>query len=205
MTKKLFKIFTAIGLGIALSACSSSPKVDHYAMIYKNTGKDTGITQIKTRNRTLIVAEIKADSVLDDQFMYYQRELGKIEQFSRSQWLTNPSRMLQPIFVSALESSNAFKAVIPLPANAMGDYRADITLTKLMLNYIQGSNTSTQEKIVELGFRVRLINVDTDKLIYSRVYATEINIHEDTPVAGVSALNNALKELIPKIVNDITK
>lgn len=198
-TTQLKSILTSLILTIILVGCHSTPPANEYVMILPDTttaltAKNTSSTPTRP---TLIVGQIRVDSVFDDRSIYYQREIGKIEHFTVNRWVTNPSRMLQPIFVKSLEATNAFSAVIPMPSDTIGQNRLDITLTRLHLNYLKNDHSA------QLAFRVRLTDLDSGKLLYSRTYETQVALKNSNPQAGVDAINSALAILVPQIVSDV--
>lgn len=195
---KLKSVLASLTLAILLTGCNSAPPANDYALVLHDSTAIQATQRASSQARpALVVGQIRVDSVFDDRSIYYQREVGKIEHFTANRWVTNPSRMLQPIFVTALEQTNAFSAVIPLPSETMGQNRLDITLTRLSLNYFKNDHSA------HLGFRVRLTDLNSGKLRYSRTYNTQVAIKNSNPQAGVDAINTALAELVSQIVDDV--
>lgn len=142
---------------------------------------------------TLIVSPPHGASGFDSPRIIYLRTAHKLEYFSHSEWADTPARMLSPLIVNALESSGAFRAVVPSPSAAAGDLRLDTELIRLQQDF--GSTPSG----VRFTLRATLVDNATRKVLAWREFDENAAATSDDPYGGVLAANRAVRSALEKL------
>lgn len=146
------------------------------------------------RNSVLMVNTLPARAGYDTSQMAYRQHAHELDYFATNRWVSPPARMLEPLIVSALEQTAAFRAVT-LEANSLaGDLRLDVELIQLHQDF-----TARPSRVV-LSVRAQLVDLRDNRVLAARQFdETEAAASEDAR-GGAAAANRALQRLLAKLV-----
>lgn len=142
--------------------------------------------------RTVVVLPPKAAAGYNTALMAYQRHPGQVEYFSRHRWADQPSRMLWPLLVAALENAH-FQVVM----NNQSAGRNPLTMATELLRLRQ--EFTDQGDRVEVAIRIQLADPTGDGFLATKVFSDSEPVLTADPVAGVQAANRILTRLLPTI------
>lgn len=139
---------------------------------------------------SLLIAPPRASAGYAGSDMIYIREALELHHFAYHRWVDSPARMLEPLLLSAIESSGRFREVIPAGSQALADLRLDTQILYLRQRFEKDSCH------VELAIRSDLIEVATGKAKGGRTFRYSALCDSFTPQGGVSAINRLLGEFL---------
>lgn len=142
---------------------------------------------------TLIVNPPYAAPGFDSRRILFVRTENQLEYFAHSEWVEPPARMLGPLLVAAIENTQAFGAVVLMPASAAGELRLNTELVRLQHNF------QTQPSRVQFALRVHLIDDRTRKVLQWREFQSEAVATSETPEGGVTAANVAIQKVVYEV------
>lgn len=142
---------------------------------------------------TLIVNPPHAASGFDSQRIIYVREAHKLEYFAHNEWVDTPARMLAPLIVAAVETSGAFRAVVPTPSAAAGDLRLDTKITRLQHDF------ASQPSRVRFTLRANIVDNRTRQVLALREFDETVAAANETPYGGVVAANHAVQTVLEQL------
>ena len=142
---------------------------------------------------TLVVNPPRAAAGFDSQRIIYTRDTHKLEYFAHNEWVDTPARMLAPLIVAAIESSSAFRAVVPTPSAASGDIRLDTEILRLQQNF------GEQPGRVRFTLRAYLVDNATRRVLAWREFDESVATASDDPYGGVVAANGAVQMVLEKL------
>lgn len=184
---------------IALTGCSvlkpsTPPQAHFYALQSMPTPLTPPPAMAPGRNLpTLIVNPPHAAPGFDSARIIFVRADNQLEYFAHSEWVEPPARMLGPLLVAAAENTNAFGAVVLMPASASGELRLNTELVRLQHNF------QTQPSRVQFALRVHLIDERTRKVLRWREFQAEAVATSETPQGGVAAANVAIQKVLSEV------
>ena len=191
------KIFSALALLLALSACSSllpksAPPPGFYALDAP-AGAAAATPTPAASAPTLIVNPPQAAAGYDSSRIIYVRQAHQLQYFSQSEWVDTPARMLAPLLVKSLQMSGAFKAVVSMPSAAVGDLRLDTEIVRFQQEF-DASGSST------VRFTLRATLVDSARRSVRGTHEFEASVPggQDT-YAGVLAANSAVQTVLQQV------
>ncbi len=141
---------------------------------------------LATNAPTLVVSPTRAAAGFDSNRIIYTRDAHRIEYFAHSEWIDTPARMLAPLIITAVESSGAFRAVVPTPSAASADIKLDTEILRLQQEF------STQPSRVRFTLRAYLVDSQTRRVLAWREFDESVVAAGDDPVNGVAAANRAV-------------
>jgi cholesterol transport system auxiliary component len=136
---------------------------------------------------TLLINPPVAASGFDSQRIIYTRVNHQLEYFARSEWIDTPARMLAPLIVDALASSNAFRAAIPVTSAAAGDLRLNTEIVRLEHDF------TTQPSQLRFTLRAYVLDNATRQVLAWHEFDEVVTANSDTPYDGVIAANRAVQ------------
>ena len=142
---------------------------------------------------TLTINMSKANAGFDTKRMMYTRAPYQLEYFAKNEWVDTPARMLQPLMVSAIEKTGAFKAVLPIYSAVKSDFRLESEIVQLKQIF------NSKPSQLQFTLRVTLIDNATNKIIANREFDELTNAKSDDPVGGVLAANQAVNTVLEKV------
>lgn len=185
--------FAAAGLSLlALGACSllkptATPPPAFYAL---DRPPGSAAAAAPATAPTLVVNPPTAAAGFDSQRIIYVRETHKLEYFANSEWVDPPARMLVPLLVAAVESTGAFRAVVPTPSAATGDLRLDTEIVRLQHEFL------TLPSRVRFTLRAFLVDDKTRRVLAWREFDAAYPADTGNPYGGVVAANRAVQTVL---------
>ena len=189
----------ALAIGAGVGGCSvlrpsTAVQAHFYALRSQPTPLAPPPTLVAGRKLpTLIVNPPYAAPGFDSARIIFVRADHQLEYFAHSEWVEPPARMLGPLLVAALENTNAFGAVVLMPASAAGELRLNTELMRLQQNF------QSQPSRVEVAVRVHLVDDRTRKVLHWREFKAEAVAASETPQGGVAAANAAIQKVLSDV------
>lgn len=202
---RLLVIVTGLIGAIALAGCSvlkpsTTPQAHFYAL--QSTPTPLAPPPASSSGRklpTLIVNPPYAAPGFDSARIIYVRVDHQLEYFAQSEWVEPPARMLGPLLVAAIERTNAFDAVVLMPASASGELRLNTELVRLQHNF------QTRPSRVQFAMRVHLIDERTRKVVQWREFQADAVAASETPEGGVAAAHVAIQNALQEAAGFVSK
>ena len=148
---------------------------------------------------TLLVNQPLARSGFNTQQMAYVKRDNELNYFAYNQWAETPARMLHPLLVSALESTNRWAAVVHMPSPVRGDY---LLISENLL--LQHEFTQEPSR-VRIHLRLQLIRFKNFDVVGTREFTVLEKAQTDDPYGGVQAANAATERLLKEIENWVSR
>ena len=186
----------AIGTLLVMTACSpigphtqsAVPKV--YLLEWQHSTRDESAIQSNPTCPTLLLSSPRAAPGYASSGMAYIEEPHRIDYFANNRWADSPARMLEPLFMRALETSGLFQAVVQAPTTAKFDLRLDTELLRLVQVFDPAASR------IELAVRINLLDTRSQRVLVSEVIEVTEPASEQTPYGGVIAANKAVARLL---------
>ena len=141
----------------------------------------------------MLVSQPQAEPGFETQRMVYIKRPYELEYYAVNQWADTPVRMFTPLMVQALNQSDAWRAVIPLPSSIRGDYRLDTHGFLLQQEFLQ------QPSRVRVMVRMQLVDLKESTILSTRAFEVVENATSENPYGGVQAANRAVAGLLDQI------
>ena len=141
----------------------------------------------------LLVSQPQAEPGFETQRMVYLKRPYELEYYAVNQWADTPVRMFGPLMVQALNQTDAWRAVIPLPSSVRGDYRLDTHGFRLQQEFLQ------QPSRVRVMVRTQLVDLKESRILSTRAFEVVENATSEDPYGGVQAANRAVAGLLDQI------
>ncbi len=129
------------------------------------TGEGAVIARAVPTGQTLLVAQPRALQPYATPRFAYMEQDRELSYFTRNEWASDPSDMLQPALVRALEESGRFAAVVASPTPATADVRLDLELLELHQDFRGGGPSEFVWRV-----RVQLVALDGRDVAGTRVF-----------------------------------
>jgi len=142
---------------------------------------------------TLIINPVHAAPGFDSQRLMYVQKDHTLAYFAHSEWVDTPARLLGPLLVAVIESTDAFGAVIATPTSIAGDLRLDTTILRLQHNF------QTHPSRVQFTLRAYLSDEKTRRVLAWREFSAEALAPSDNAQGGVSAANEAVQDVLAQL------
>ena len=142
---------------------------------------------------TLIINPVHAAPGFDSQRLMYVQQDHTLAYFARSEWVDTPARLLAPLLVAAIESTDAFGAVVATPASVAGDLRLDTTILRLQHNF------QTHPSRVQFTLRAYLSDEKTRRVLAWREFNAEALAPSENAQGGVSAANEVVQDVLAQL------
>jgi cholesterol transport system auxiliary component len=142
---------------------------------------------------TLVVNPTRAAAGFDSQRIIYLRQAHRLEYFANSEWVDPPARMLAPLLVAAIESSGAFRAVVPTPSAASGELRLDTEIVRLQHEFL------VRPSLVRFTLRAWLVEEKTRQVLAWREFDASVPAASEDPHGGVVAANRAVQGVLERL------
>ncbi len=191
--KKLAFIFA---LSLIVTACASAPAKKSYTLTTDTSNVVTGNAQLPS----LLISQVRATTRLSSD-MYYSRAKNELEVFTKSDWVSPPTQMIQAAIAQDLNSKNLFQYVITAPNSVSAQYRLDLTIIEMN----QFFNEASKESFITLNLQARLINSANNRIVKSFNYAKTEPSFSYNAEGGVAAYNQALQAIANELTRDLTQ
>lgn len=194
MTLKFSALLASL---ILVAGCQSAPYKTQYTL-----GSDI-VSSIHTSSKqkpyAIVVGDVKTLTTGLTTDMYYTREANVVEAYTKSAWIEPPIKLIQVALMNALIASNGYKDVLMSPTEVKTPYKVDATIQKMQQTFVNGQSA------VDLSLVVRLVNTTTEQLVFSKIYSATEAVKTENADGGVLAYDQALKRLLPSIVQDLQR
>lgn len=181
---------------VALSACAvfSTPEAPRYVRL-QLTGAEASIPVSPVSGVTVLVARPRALPGYGTTHFAYVEDTHELRYYGRHEWIVEPSEMIHPAVVRALETSGAFAAVLSPPSTAVATHRLDLELVTLHQDYRARAGASE----LVLAVRAQLVSADTRAVLATRTFEYRESAGTG-PVSGAAAADRALARLLEDLV-----
>ncbi len=129
----------------------------------------------------------------ESQQMAYEQVPHELRYFATSQWVDSPARMLAPLIIQTLETSDAWGSVTQLPTVIRGDYRLDISQVALIQEFTQ------QPSRIRLTLRGQLVTVYDPRVIGTRSFEFREGALSEDAYGGVQAAHKAVRRMLGEL------
>lgn len=147
----------------------------------------------RAATKTLLVNPPHAAAGFDSEHIIYVRQANQLEYFAHNEWVDTPARMLAPLIVAAVETSGAFRAVVPVPSNAAGDMRLDTEILRLQHEFLSAPSR------VRFTLRAYLLDNATRRVLASREFEAVVPAASEDPNGGVVAAIQAVRKVLEEL------
>ena len=171
----------------------ASPQPNFYSLAGARNAAPSAPPRAAVTAPTLIVSPPHAAAGFDSQRIMYVRHADQLEYFAHNEWIDTPARMLAPLIVTAVESSEAFRAVVQTPSPAAGDMRLDTEILRLQQEFLDTPSR------VRFTLRAYLVESVTRRVIASREFEAVVPAPSEDPHGGVVAANRAVQTVLEEL------
>lgn len=196
---KTLPLTTQFILLVLLSACTGLPSQFKQSAprIFVLEAPAPSLTYIRKQGPKIMVALPHAWPGLGSVNIAYVKRAHEINYYAHSEWADTPTRMLEPLFIHALEASGDFGAVVGSGSTVLTELRLDSDFVTLEQDF---THTPSQGVVV---LRVQLVDLQHDKVLGSRTFKAEIPAGSEDATGGVAAMNKALQQVLGEVVGFI--
>jgi cholesterol transport system auxiliary component len=189
-------LFTIPLMLLALSGCAvfSAPEPPQYVHLQlEGAGASIERADGKTDATLLVSALRAAPGFATPGFAYIQRD-RELRYFARHEWIAEPTHMMLPAVVRALDQTGRFDAVISPPSSANAQLRLDLELTALYQDFrVAGGSEAV------LSVRAQIVDPADRSVVATRVFELREPAAADNPLAGAAAADRALARLLEQL------
>ena len=144
---------------------------------------------------TLIVNPPHAAAGFDSKHIVYLRQAHRLEYFAHHEWIDTPARMLAPLMIAAIESSNAFRAVVLTPSAASGNMTLDSEIMRFSHDF------STSPSRVRFTLHAVMVDSATRQVLGWREFDASVAANSEDPEGGVVAANRAVQQVLEQLTS----
>lgn len=182
-------------ISMLLPACSILPKATPVSVErYTLDVEFPSVLPAAPEGPVLLIARPLARTELDTPRMAYREQDHTLEYFARSRWADTPALLLQPGLIEAFEASGHYRAVIRVGSAAAPQLRLDTEVLEFSHDF------RVNPSQFEMRLRVQLVDLQTRKVITSRIFTAQQPAPTRSPYGGARAANAAWQSLLPEIV-----
>jgi len=181
-----------------LAGCATEniPPADIYTISPDWSDSRTQVQRKKNSKLIIKLTPVRATGALTGTEIIYTDFQYDRNSYVFSRWNDSPVKLLQTLFLVALEESNLFKAAVPPTSIAEADLLLESTLLDLS-HHIK--NDGTSEGVVRLHFY--LINNKTKTVTATGEFVSRVPASTQNAQGAVAALNKAATNVARKLVN----
>lgn len=147
----------------------------------------------KATDPVLVIAELRSHPGYETPRMAYVKRDYALDYYATSQWADTPARMLQPLLVSALDSTGRYSAVLRAPAPVSGELRLEAEIVRFEQVFTE------QPSRMHISLRVQLIDAHKSKVLGTRQFDAELAAPTEDAYGGVRAANQALAPVLKEV------
>lgn len=182
-------------LVLLLSACTTPEVPTTYVL-----DAPVSVTPLsRPRHGVLLVAQPLTEAGYDVPEIAYTRTPLAVEYYTRSEWAESPGRMIWPMLIQALETSNAFQAVITTSSGAPADLRLELDIIRLQQEFF------TNPSQMRLTARVKLFDLRSGHVLGTQVLEVVEPAPSEDAYGGVLAANQATATLLTQVVEAVLR
>ncbi len=178
-----------------LTACTFRPLPAENAHLYRIDKASQSVVRATPTSATLLVALPAAVPPYTNSAMIYMNQPHAVNQYIKNRWVASPARMLQPLFVAALEQSHRFHAVVSTPFAGHTDWRLDTEILTFEQDFIEDAHS-----VFKLNVRAELIDMVSHRVVATRRFLIKAPAERANPKFGAFAANDATAKLLQELV-----
>lgn len=183
-------------LSLVVTACASAPVKKSYILTTETTNITAGNAQLPS----LLISQVRSTNRLSTD-MYYSRSANEVEIFTKSDWITPPTQMLQAAITQNLDAQNIFQYIIMAPNSVTAQYRLDMTIVEMNQYFDEAAKSSH----IVLKLQARLINSTNNRIVKSFSYQKIEPSSTYNAEGGVAAYNRALQAIVSELTQNLTQ
>lgn len=179
---------------LAVTGCallSAPPKVAVEKAVLTEVPQD--VPQGMSRRDTMLVLPPKTAPIYDTTQMAYRTQPHQVAYFSEREWAERPSQMLNPLLVTTLENTHAFRAVLTEPLAARYSYALRTEILELFQDFKPDSAS------LVLSLRFQLTDYGAKTVIATKEVSVREPMQERNSHAGVVAANEATAKALQQM------
>jgi cholesterol transport system auxiliary component len=138
----------------------------------------------------LVVQEPVALQALDTDRIMIRPRADQISYYKGVAWSDRLPRLMQTRMVETLQNTGAAKAVLNSNDQATGEFYLATEIRAFQMDVSNGRPAA------DVDIFTKLINSDSEKVVAQKGFSAHVAAANDTPQAGVAALNQALTEVL---------
>jgi cholesterol transport system auxiliary component len=138
----------------------------------------------------LVVQEPVALQALDTDRIMIRPSASQISYYKGVAWSDRLPRLMQTRMVETLQNTGAAKAVLNSNDQATGEYYLSTEIRAFQMDVSNGRPAA------DVDIFAKLINSSSEKVVASKGFSARVVAANDTPQAGVAAMNQALTEVL---------
>lgn len=187
-------------LALMLSGCSMlKPVVESEKSTYMIQPSKVNVVKARQSAKTLLVSRPRAAAGFDTDKMAYVLKPYEVAYFTKNRWADEPSHMLQPLIIQALQNTHHFHGVVTAPFTGNSNLRLDTQLVYLAQNFM------SKPSYIECKLRVQLIDSDSEDLIAAKQFSYEEQAPTPTPYGGVIATNRVAEKFLQDLARFVVE
>lgn len=201
-TNVLGKGFNSLFVLLLLLACSvpEAAAIDSFYLLDVRWPKRPSEAKAQeAKDRTLLVSMPKAAPGFDTSALIYTRGGHEISHYRESRWVDTPARMLLPLLVLHLEATAKFKVLSAATSPIACELRLDTEIVRLQQEFME------EPSQVRLVLRAQLLNMKKRQVVATEVFEIEKDAPHENAKGGVSATNEAFKQVLKDLVKFVVK
>jgi cholesterol transport system auxiliary component len=178
-----------------LSGCSlMHPANLKEANTYILKPEHLNLPKTKPTSRTLLVLPTEGNKSVASSGMIYVTSPYQQANFAMHRWIAPPAQMLSPLIMSALQESGHYRGVLNTPFMGKADLRLNTELMQLEQNFL------THPSRVKMSLSAELMDVNSEKIIATKIFNASVVAPIDGPYGGVIAANQATRMILRELV-----
>lgn len=200
LKRQLVSLFLLGVCAVFLAGCFSPVKttpVSYFTL--QNTFEKSVPKRYRAKSYSILVSIPVASPAYNTQKMIYMNIPYKISAYANHEWTAPPAHLLLPLIAGAVRSTGYFHAVMTPPFSGRTRYQL---VTKLLAFQQEFFQPVSQERVV---IEVSLIDMNTNRVIASKVFKKVESAPENDPYSGVLAANKAANLLAHQIAKFVVR
>jgi cholesterol transport system auxiliary component len=138
----------------------------------------------------LVVNEPTSVQALDTNRIMIRPRADQISYYKGAAWSDRLPHLVQVRTIETLQNSGAVKAVTSSNDRVDGDYMLSMEIRAFQIDNAGGRPAA------DVDIFAKLIDNTSSKVVASKSFSTRVASANDTPTAGVAALNQAMTEVL---------
>ncbi|GKS59454.1 hypothetical protein YTPLAS18_29810 [Nitrospira sp.] len=147
----------------------------------------------------IIVAQPQAQPGFDSPRMTYMKRPYELQYFSSNEWVDQPTRMLAPLLVRAIEQQGVARAVVGLPSSARGDLRLDVDGVEAVQEFFDVPSHA------RIAFRARLVRLSDHAVLGSHAFEAIEPAPTEDAYGGAMAANRAVAKAVDEMADWVAR
>lgn len=184
-----------LGLVLAVSGCLL-PRAESQPVHTYQLNPDGGYVEAGSQDPNgpvLLVNVTQSEPGFDTPRMAYLSRPYELRYYATHQWADTPARLFSPLLVHAVSRSGAWRAVLPWPNSARGDYRLDSQGFTVQQEFLQ------QPSHVRFRVWMQLVELKESRVISTRMFEVTEGAPSEDAYGCVLAANRAAAAILDQV------